>query len=507
MKVFNRFKQLKKDIKLVIITVLIMSCVGVYATGTCIISASADDVTYNNTTVQAALDDLYNLTQTYCPPGYECRELKYVTDCSNNKVYTTIPNNLSGLTKIMADNAYLDNGKSEYVTSCRGVSFRNISSNTNGKGIYEIASTKNDEYPIYYYRGEVDNNNVKFGGFCWKAIRTTDSGGVKMIYNGVPDQDGNCTNTTGDSTRIGVSAFNSNFSSPADVGYMYGTRYPKSAKTSSDLQTPYVYGNDVTYSGGIYTLTDTMTSTGTWSTDYNTLNNNHYTCFSTGTTCTSVYYIYYTTSSRVEFIPLTNGKKVEDALDDMFINTTDSIIKTQIDNWYNTNLSTHTIYLEDTIYCNDRSISDLGGWRPDGGSTTSNNNLYFNPRNRASSTYTPTLTCSQVQDRFTVSSSNGNGALTHPIGLITVDEIMYAGGRGGLANNTYYLYDNGNRYWTMSPYLFPNPLVGYLFYTGEINAVIVDSDYDIRPVISLKSTDVVESGDGTSTNPYVIKTS
>ena len=125
-----------------------------------------------------------------------------VTDCDNNALYTTIPSNLKGLAKIMAKNAYLDNGKSEYVNSCSGVKFNAISSNTNGKGIYEIASTKNDEYPIYYYRGAVDNNNVKFAGFCWKAIRTTDTGGVKMIYNGMPDASGNCTNTTGESTQI-----------------------------------------------------------------------------------------------------------------------------------------------------------------------------------------------------------------------------------------------------------------------------------------------------------------
>ena len=330
---------------------------------------------------------------------------------------------------------------------------------------------------------------------------------MKLIYNGEPDSDGNCTNTTGDSTRIGVSAFNSNSSSPADVGYMYGTRYPKSAKTSSDLQTPYVYGNDVTYSGGIYTLTDTMTSTGTWSTDYNTLNNNHYTCFSTGTTCTSVYYIYYTTSSRVEFIPLTNGKKVEDALDDMFINTTDSIIKTQIDNWYNTNLSTHTNYLEDTIYCNDRSISDLGGWRPDGGSTTSNYNLYFNPRNRVRSTYTPTLTCSQVQDRFTVSSSKGNGALTYPVGLITSDEVMYAGGVEGLVNETYYLYTNQD-YWTSSSDYFSNLYAHEISvgFAGDISDYCsVGNEYGVRPVIAINSaSSKVFGGDGASTNPYIL---
>ena len=72
MKFFSKFKQFSKDIKLIIITTLIMSCFGVYAAGTCIIGATADDVNYNNTTVKAAIDELYSLAQTYCPPGYIC---------------------------------------------------------------------------------------------------------------------------------------------------------------------------------------------------------------------------------------------------------------------------------------------------------------------------------------------------------------------------------------------------------------------------------------------------
>ena len=194
-----------------------------------------------------------------------------VIDCSNKTVYTTKPSNLRGLAEKMAEKAYLDNGKSEYVSSCSGLDFSKISSDTNGKGIYEIASTKNDPYPIYYYRGVVDNN-VKFGGFCWKAIRTTETGGVKLIYNGEPDGNGHCTNTRGDATEIGVGSFNPSQSSPADVGYMYGTKYALTYKTSSYLSTPFVYGNDVTYSDGTYKLTNTMTSNGSWSSDRTTLN-------------------------------------------------------------------------------------------------------------------------------------------------------------------------------------------------------------------------------------------
>ena len=434
-----------------------------------------------------------------------------VTDCDNNELSTTAPSSLKGLAKIMAKNAYLDNGKSEYVSSCNGVDFSDISSDTNGKGIYEIASTKNDTYPIYYYRGAVDNNNVKFAGFCWKIVRTTDTGGVKIIYNGEPDGSGNCTNTTGTSTQIGTSRFNTNYSSPADVGYMYGTRYTGTSKSSSNLATAYVYGKDVTYSGGTYTLTNTMTSTGNWSTDYNTLSNNHYTCFSTGTTCSSVYYIYFTNSSYADYITLANGKKVEDALNEMFngsnVNANSSTAKTIVENWYNTNLSSYTSYIEDTIYCNDRSISQLGGWNPDEGDTTKY--LSFSSSTRTWTNHTPNLECTRPQDRFTVSNSNGNGALTYPIGLITSDEVMYAGGRGLTANRTYYLYTN-QVYWSFSPYYFDY----YSAYeigvasTGLVSVIYVNGAAGLRPVVSLPATSAVEStGDGTSTNPYVIQTS
>ena len=60
----------------------------------------------------------------------------------------------------IASMAVLDNKKSTYVSSTSGVDFSKISSDTNGKGIYIRSGTENDTYPIYYYRGAVDNNNV-----------------------------------------------------------------------------------------------------------------------------------------------------------------------------------------------------------------------------------------------------------------------------------------------------------------------------------------------------------
>ena len=166
-------------------------------------------------------------------------------------------------------------------------------------------------------------------------------------------------------------------------------------------------------------------------------------------------------------------------------------------------MTSYTSNLEDTIWCNDRSISSLGGWNPNGGNTTSNYQLYFNSYIRAYTTYSPSLSCPS-NDSFTISNSNGNGALTYPVGLLTSDEIMMAGGRYGTANNSYYLYTNQN-YWAMSPNYFSSSNA-YEFYVsppGALYVIPVGGTYDARPAVSLK-LGATWSGSGTSTDPYTV---
>ena len=67
------------------------------------------------------------------------------------------------------------------------------------------------------------DNNVKFGDYCWKAVRTTTTGGVKLIYNG--EAVGNqCTTQTGTGTMINNVSnipFNNSQNNAAYVGYTY----------------------------------------------------------------------------------------------------------------------------------------------------------------------------------------------------------------------------------------------------------------------------------------------
>lgn len=409
------------------------------------------------------------------------------------------------LYETIEEQSVLDNMASKYVTSPIGIDFSKISSDTNGKGVYTLSSTIGDKYPIYYYRGAVDNNNVIFAKYCWKIVRTTEKGGVKLIYNGAPDSNGACNNT-GSRSQIGTSKFASDFNSIAHLGYMYGDKYyyGSYSTSSTNKNSEYLYGNDVVYENGMYTLTDTIEAT--LATDYSLVKDkHHYTCFNTTGECTSVYYLYYELDGDANYLTLKDGDTIESALERMVTssdNTNNSKIKTVIDNWFKNNLLDYTEYLEDAIYCNDRRISDYGGWKKD---SNSDDCLIFDAWDRAEETYQPDLKCN-LSDSFTVSKENGNGALTYPVALINGDEIMYAGAIPYTSNTSNYL-TSGTNYWTMTPSIYyMNYSVTWFFnsnggyYYGTSNGPL-----GVRSVLTLVTTTQYTDGDGTANNPYIIE--
>ena len=187
-------------------------------------------------------------------------------------------------------------------------------------------------------------------------------------------------------------------------------------------------------------------------------------------------------------------------------NTNDSTIKAYIDNWYKTNIvgTANEQYLADNIFCNDRSISSN---KPD-----SYNNLgygtnktaylwYYGPWSSGGSNIK--LTCPQKNDAFTVSdTTNGNGALTYPVGLLSTDEIVLAGG-WSTSNSGYYLY-SGQYWWASSPSYFSGSYARVRYVRSNGNANSSDTvfyNYGVRPVFNLIS-DILKNGYGTSSNPY-----
>ena len=197
-------------------------------------------------------------------------------------------------------------------------------------------------------------------------------------------------------------------------------------------------------------------------------------------------------------------------------NTNDSTIKDYLDSWYETNIegTTYEQYVVDAIYCNDRKIdTNAGSLNGYTGYTTlgygTNKTVYaatarvgYNITNPS-----PTLLCEQDNDKFTVSSTLGNGDLTYPIGLITADEVAMAGGLiykddGSASNSNYYLY-MGSYYWTMSPFGFDGSLACSFGVSGSgyLNNDGVYGNFGARGVISLSSSAILY-GTGTSTDPF-----
>ena len=182
-------------------------------------------------------------------------------------------------------------------------------------------------------------------------------------------------------------------------------------------------------------------------------------------------------------------------------NTNSSEIKTVVDNWYASNLTNYSAYIADTGFCGDRSVTNGTGI----GTTTTRYGTY----DRIKLNNIPQFKCPQTNDLYTTRTSiKGNKALTYPIGLITGDEVAYAGsipydGGYNSLNKSFYLYSN-SAFWFMSPVSFNvSSLVFRIWPSGGYDSDLAGTSYGVRPVINIKPDVKTISGYGTSSNPYV----
>ena len=194
-------------------------------------------------------------------------------------------------------------------------------------------------------------------------------------------------------------------------------------------------------------------------------------------------------------------------IEEVNANQNDSTIKTKLDEWYITNLSSYSEYLADPGFCNDRTLSAREN-NSDG--VQVDKNTYFAPYDRYYTNNSPTLQCSNAKnDLFTVENEKGNQALTNPIGLITIDELMYAGVRCNYVNSLTYVY-SGASYWSMSSsswHISTGAAWEFNIYdTGTTSNTVVTNSIGIRPVINLKANVEISGGVGTKNNPYQIST-
>ena len=191
-------------------------------------------------------------------------------------------------------------------------------------------------------------------------------------------------------------------------------------------------------------------------------------------------------------------------------NENDSDIKKYLDSWYKQNIEDKGLneYIADTGFCNDRSLSTRNN-NGDGVQTTERT-TYYAGYTRYYETHSPILTCPNASnDLFTVTNEKGNQALTYPIGLITVDELMLGGLADGYLNKSSYTYSSYN-YWTMSPgYFNVDHTAANEFFADSAGYAYgnwVAYGFGVRAVINLKSDVQISGGIGTANDPFVVQT-
>ena len=359
---------------------------------------------------------------------------------------------------------------------------------TSNSGVYEYnssvfgtASDAANTSKIYYYRGILDNTTGTYGSdgdnakypntvvlssvssksglvnsdTCWRIVRTTGSGGVKMIYQG-KWTGSTCAHATM-AAQVTTKAFdttaNSSGKSIIGVGYTNNATY-KSTTAATAYST--LFGSNTSYSGNSTSSTMKTYIEGTWFTNINAY------------------------ASKLE----------------------------QSAGWCN----------DRTIRTSNRSTSVIPDSTnidtPYATATSGNTAYYFGPYVRTRTTSDkPTLGCPRNNaDLYTTSSAtNGNKQLGKPAALITADEAAFAGSGYSSSTTPYHAnsyLSSGSLFWLLSP--------GYRSWGGNVFGYSLRSSgnlYDnngvnaadgVRPSISLTSGTTAVSGTGTATDPWIV---
>ena len=196
-----------------------------------------------------------------------------------------------------------------------------------------------------------------------------------------------------------------------------------------------------------------------------------------------------------------------------------SDIKTYLEDWYAnyTNFNSTGTKITDQIYCNDRTAStSSGGIAGEISSWASTGTTYYYGANlrlyRDSSNPTPSLKCTNANDKYTTTTSKGNGKLSYSVGLITADEINMAGVDIQANQNSRNYLNIGDYYWVGSSFEFRAGVNAFEFCVNEdgdlsnssgLRVDGVDGGVGVRGVVSL-SSDAKLLGSGTYDDVYVV---
>ena len=336
-----------------------------------------------------------------------------------------------------------------YVVSATSSSFtyKPISSNKNTTEAL-LASAEDDYGKSYYFRGVVKNNYVEFANKCWRIVRITGDGSVKLVLHNDntagaanPCSSANNSDTAAFAKYSGTtyrSAFNSSINDNAYIGFMYGTAGSDDyASTHANINKSTILTNlETWYKNNLATYADKLADT-------------------------------------------------------IWCNDKSNVTDTTYNPWNSKNITGLGYGKNNTYYGATKrlvSASDTAGGTG------------------------PSLKCPNDNNggklsKFTVDdTTNGNGNLTYKVGLLTADEIVFSGLLSDYHSCYTYLQENTGTgcWWSLSPRSFTSSVGFWNVIWGSMEGGTVSNNYGLRPAISLISSTLVSSGTGTSEDPYIV---
>ena len=368
---------------------------------------------------------------------------------------------------------------------------------TNTGTLYKATEAQEYDIDVYYFAGDAKNNWVKFG-------KTTES---SCTYKGkkvnVADQFFRYPENEAECTFTNICDTGENF------GYVVGVTESECSEAGFTWITEKATWNGITTKDIYWRIISTIISTNADG-SIKLLYAGTSPDTTTGYIGTSAFNIPTNDPMYVGYKYGTTG-----SLENNRLNTKDSTIKAFIDSWYQSNLSDYGYgrYIDSyPVYCNDRNLAS-------GETYSKTSNFDYASWERINTNKQPTYACTNSSDAFSVHYKSAD--LDDPIGLMTIDELSYAGGQSA-TNLTapyvwYYTNANGESItgslssWSLSPSCWDgsNSYVwswGGSDNPGYLSSNRVDRSLAVRPVISLSSCNLISRGDGSPENPYEIYT-
>ena len=354
----------------------------------------------------------------------------------------------------------------------------------------------NEAKDVYYFAGDAKNNWVKFG-------KTTES---SCTYNNSEVYYADLSS----GTMVIRKPYNQEECLSSNVCTLYDV---KGVGVTDDICT----GNGGTLTGEKATWNGTTTNDMYWRIIRTNADGSIKLLYAGTSPDSDKAYVglseFNTTSNDPMYVGYKYG--TSGSLENNRTNDNDSTIKTYIDNWYKNNLIDYTKYLsKDAVYCNDRELASGQTY-----STTSS--FDYAPYERIDANQQPTYNCTNMSDAFSV--NNTSAKLDYPVGLMSIDELSYAGGEFNTELSApyawYYTNANGESshgsiaFLALSPYRYRWSGSGSLVwgidgsgFPGRLRNGYVASSFPVRPSVSLLSCNLISRGDGSPENPYVVYT-